>query len=270
MSSILGGFQDSKQITDVADLFRWLDAADAMGPIQQIKRLMLEVRPPRIGDRILDVGCGVGHEAQRLARQVGPQGRIVGIDKNELMISEARHRSGSALPIEYWVSDARRLELADNSFDLCRTERVLRYIEQPEQALREMVRVVRPSDHVLAFDFDSDHTIVDAPDPPLARRIAEVLDAAVPNPWLGRQLFGLCKQVGLTEVKVVPHAAVATSPQYFPIYRRLVAGSLDRAVAAGRIDASEVARWWGLLEHADREGGFFAVTLGSIVCGQKP
>jgi hypothetical protein len=32
---------------------------------------------------------------------------------------------------------------------------------------------------------------VDAPDPGLARRIAEVLDAAVPHPWIGRQLFGL-------------------------------------------------------------------------------
>ena len=51
----------------------------------------------------------------------------------------------------------------------------------------EMVRLARPGGSVLAFDFDSDQTVVDAPDPALVRRIAEVLDAAVPQPWVGRQ-----------------------------------------------------------------------------------
>ena len=271
MNSIHRGFQDTQQMTDVADLFRWLDIADGLEPIQEIKRRMLEVRPPQDGEKILDVGCGIGHEVQRLAQRVGPGGRVLGIDKNEPMIAEARRRgSETPMPVDYIVGDARRLELPDDEFDLCRAERVLRYIERPEEALREMARVVRPGGHVLVFDFDSDQTIVDAPDPALVRRIAEVLDAAVPNPWMGRQLFRLFGQVGLTEVTVVPHVTIATSPRYFPVYRRLVAGTLDRAVEAGQIDASDVARWWVLLEQADREGVFFTATLGCIVTGRKP
>ena len=270
MSSLLGGFQHSSQIADVTALFRWLDHADGMAPIQQIKRLMLEACPISTGDRVLDVGCGVGHEVQRMAQRVGPEGRAVGIDRSEPMIAEARRRAVSAgLPSEYLVADARHLELASDMFELCRAERVLRYIERPEQAVQEMVRVVRPGGRVVIFDFDAD-TIVDAPDPPLVRRIAEVLDAAIPSPWVGRQLFRIFKQVGLTEVSVVPHAAVMTSPHHFPVYRRLVADTLSCAVEAGQIDASDVARWWALLEHADREGVFFTFVLGCIVTGRKP
>jgi 2-polyprenyl-3-methyl-5-hydroxy-6-metoxy-1,4-benzoquinol methylase len=70
-------------------VFRWLDGADGSPLIQQVKRRMLDVCPVGEGDQVLDVGCGLGHEVRRLARLVGPQGRVVGIDANPAMITEA-------------------------------------------------------------------------------------------------------------------------------------------------------------------------------------
>ena len=122
------------------------------------------------------------------------------------MITEARRRATDlTLPITFEIGDVRHVDFPDNTFDLCRTERVLRYLDRPEAALGEMARLARPGGSVLAFDFDSDQTVVDAPDPALTRRIAEVLDAAVPHPWIGRQLFGLFRRAGLRDVRVVPH-----------------------------------------------------------------
>ncbi len=133
MSSIHEGFQDAGQMAEVETLFRWLDGADALPPIQEIKHRMLEVCSPHEGERVLDVGCGVGHEVMRLAQRVGSSGRVVGIDKSEIMIAEARRRaSGASLPVEFAVGDACRLDVPDNAFDLCRTERVLRYVDEPE------------------------------------------------------------------------------------------------------------------------------------------
>jgi ubiquinone/menaquinone biosynthesis C-methylase UbiE len=94
-------------------------------------------------------------------------------------------------PTEFTVGDAHDLLLPDGTFDLCRTERVLRYLRSPETALCEMARAVRRGGSVLVQDFDSDLTVVDAADRSLTLHIAEVLDAAVQNPWIGRQLFGL-------------------------------------------------------------------------------
>ena len=132
-----------------------------------------------------------------------------------------------------------------------------------------MVRLTRPGGSVLAFDFDSEQTVVDAPDPVLVRRIADVLDAAVPHPWIGRQLFRLFQEAGLRDVRVVPHALCLSGAEGFAAYQRLNQGSIDRAVQAGQISASEVAAWWAALEQAAEAETFFWAILGFIAVGHK-
>jgi len=185
------------------------------------------------------------------------------------MITEARRRgAGLALPISFEVGDAHQVGLPDGSFDLCRTERVLRYVGRPEAVLAEMVRLTRPGGFVLAFDFDSDQTVVDTPDPALVRRIAEVLDAAVPHPWIGRQLFRLFRRAGLHDVRVVPHALFFSGAAGFAVYQRLNQGTIDRAVQAGQLSAREAAAWWAGLERAAEAETFFSAVLGFIAAGR--
>jgi ubiquinone/menaquinone biosynthesis C-methylase UbiE len=264
-------FQDRGQSADVEATFRWLDQADGHPQLQEIKRRMLDLCPVHAADQVLDVGCGLGHEARRLAERVGPQGRVVGVDQIPAMIAEARRRvTDQDIPIAYEVGDAHQLALSDNTFSLCRTERVLRYLRNPEVALQEMARVVQPGGSVLAFDFDSDLTVVDVPDRLLVRRIADVLDAAVPHPWIGRQLFGLFRRIGLVDVRVVPHVVCLSGACGFGMYRRLNEGTIARAAAADQIIAAEAAAWWEGSERAAAAETFFAANLGFIVAGRKP
>ena len=271
MSSLHQGFQETGPSADTEATFRWLDRVDEHPLAHQLKRRMLDVCPVRAGDQVLDVGCGLGHEVRRLAGRVGPQGRVVGIDANPAMITEARRRAaGLALPVVFDVGDAHHVGFPDGAFDLCRTERVLRYLDRPQAALGEMARLARPGGFVLAFDFDSDLTVVDAPDPALARRIAELLDAAVPHPWIGRQLFGLFQRAGLRDVRVVPHAMCFSGAAGFAVYQQINRGTIDRAMGTGQIAASDVAAWWAALEQAAGAGAFFAASLGFIAVGGKP
>lgn len=270
MSSLHQGFQQAGQPGGTEAIFRWLDGADESPLIQQVKRHMLDVCLVRAGDHVLDVGCGLGHEARRLAQHVGPQGRVVGIDANPAMITEARRRAAVLdLPISFDVGDAHQVGLPDGSFDLCRAERVLRYVDRPEAVLAQMVRLARPGGSVLVFDFDSDQTVVDAPDSVLVRRIADVLDAAVPHPWIGRRLFGMFERAGLRDVGVVPHALCFCGAAGFAVYRRLNQGTIDRAAQAGQLSASEAAAWWAGLESAAQAGTFFSAVLGFIAAGRK-
>jgi ubiquinone/menaquinone biosynthesis C-methylase UbiE len=270
VSSLHQGFQETGQSGGTEAIFRWLDGADESPLIQQIKRRMLVVCPVEAGDQVLDVGCGLGHEVRRLAQITGPQGRVAGIDANPAMITEARRRGeGLDLLVSFDVGDAHQVGFGDGSFDLCRTERVLRYVDSPEAVLAEMVRLTRPGGSVLVFDFDSDQTVVDAPDPVLVRRIAEVLDAAVPHPWIGRQLFRLFQRAGLRDVRVVPHAVCFSGAAGFAAYQRLNQGTIDRAVQVGQISAGEVAAWWAALEQAAAVGTFFSAVLGFIAVGHK-
>jgi ubiquinone/menaquinone biosynthesis C-methylase UbiE len=270
MSSLHRGFQETGPSADSDAALRWLDLTERNLLIHQAKRRMLDVCPVGLGDQVLDVGCGPGHEVFRLARRVGPHGRVVGIDANLAMITEARRRAEDlGLPVAFEVSDACHVPFPDSTFDLCRAERVLRYVDEPESALREMVRLTRPGGSVQLFEFDSDLTVVDAPDSALTRRIAELLDSAVPQPWIGRQLFGLFKRAGLRDVRVVSNNFCFSGATGFAIFHQFNSGTIDRAVQAGQIAASDVAAWWATLERGAETETFFAANLGFIVAGSK-
>jgi ubiquinone/menaquinone biosynthesis C-methylase UbiE len=268
--SVHRGFRETGQTAHRQTTFRWLDRVDAHPLAREVKQTMLTSCPVRPGDRVLDVGCGLGHEVMRLAPRVVPGGHIVGVDVSRPMIDEARRRAAETpLPVSFRVGNVNRLRFPDETFDLARTERVLRYLASPLTALWEMARVVRRGGTLLAFDFDSDQTIVDAPDVPLARRVGAVLDAAVPSPWIGRQLFGLFKRVGLLDVRLMAHPIVLTGADGFAMYRQLNRGTLARAVHEGHIGAGDVDTWWAALDQSARTNTFFSVNLGVIVSGRK-
>ena len=103
-----------------------------------------------------------------------------------------------------------------------------------------------------------------------AARIAEVLDAAVPHPWIGRQLFGMFRRAGLRDVRVVPHVICLSGAAGFAVYQQLNRGTIDRARQAGQVTAEEVAAWWAALERAGETEMFFTAVLGFIAAGCKP
>ena len=120
---------------------------------------------------------------------------------------------------------------------------------------------------MVAFDFDSDATVNDAPDPTLVRRIREILDAAVPNCWMGRQLPRLFRRAGLVAIVVVPQVVMIPSLE---TYWRLVQGSLDAAVRSGDLHTGDLDRWWADLAQTEREGDVFVANLGFVVYGRRP
>ena len=99
----------------------------------------------------LDVGCGVGHWGFALAPLL-PKARVVGIDREPRWIDEATRRAiaaGLGDRFEYRVGVADALPFADATFDLVTCQTLLIHVRDPQQVLREMVRVVRPGGHLL-------------------------------------------------------------------------------------------------------------------------
>jgi ubiquinone/menaquinone biosynthesis C-methylase UbiE len=102
MESLHQTFQRSDASLDVEAIVRWLDRVDGHPLTARLKRSMLEVCPVSPGDRVLDVGCGLGHEVSRLAERVGRHGQVVGIDASAPMIAEARRRAAeTSRPVEF-------------------------------------------------------------------------------------------------------------------------------------------------------------------------
>jgi ubiquinone/menaquinone biosynthesis C-methylase UbiE len=100
--------------------------------------------------RALDVGCGPGSTACFIAEQYGS--RVQGIDISEVMIAKAKEkarRRGLEDVVEFRVADAFELPFEDDSFDVVIVESVLTPLPgDKKEALREMVRVVRPGGRI--------------------------------------------------------------------------------------------------------------------------
>lgn len=106
----------------------------------------------KAGQRILDVACGDGEPALSLARAVIPTGRVVGIDLSERMIGVCAERSREQriTNADFQVMDAEKLELPDGSFDLVTCRFGLQIVTDPDAAIKEMLRVLKPGGRLVA------------------------------------------------------------------------------------------------------------------------
>ena len=116
------------------------------GPLAPAHTALLAAAALAPGERVLDVACGTGLVTLRAARAVGPAGLAVGIDLASRMVETAalRARARQVANAEFARMDAEQLGLPDATFDVALCALGLMYVPQPEQALREMRRVVRP------------------------------------------------------------------------------------------------------------------------------
>lgn len=97
-------------------------------------------------EHVLDVACGTGLVSVAAAEAVGPDGRVLGVDLSGRMVEAGRRRcAGLGLSnVAFERMEAESLDLADGSFDVVLCALGLMYVPEPELALREMRRVLRP------------------------------------------------------------------------------------------------------------------------------
>jgi ubiquinone/menaquinone biosynthesis C-methylase UbiE len=244
---------------------RFLDEANKV--VADGKPLIFDGLRLQPGQVVLDLGCGTGADVVEIARIVGTDGRVVGVDVSESLIAEARTRWGeSGLPVEFRVGDAQALEFEDASFDACRTERMLMHVPDERRAIAEMVRVTRRGGRVAAFDFDWDTQIIDSPNKETTRAIVRSFSDGIRHGWIGRQLPRLFREHGLTDVAVVPYQVFV----HLEFLELLLGGHLVTAQENGLVRPEEVERWWTDLRAAAGRGDFLATFTAFVVAGTKP
>lgn len=108
----------------------------------------------RLGDAVLDLGCGAGFDACVAAMAVGPTGRVVGVDlSSEMLVVAERGRAVAGLPnVEFRQADVEVLPFSDATFDVALSNGVLNLIPDKPAALREVFRVLKPGGRLQACD----------------------------------------------------------------------------------------------------------------------
>lgn len=102
------------------------------------------------GRRLLDVGCGSGALLAALAARYPPLG-LAGVDLSPVMLAVAKRRLPEARLVH---ADAGRLPFATDAFDTVVSASSLHYWPEPERALAEIARVLRPNGRIVLCDWD--------------------------------------------------------------------------------------------------------------------
>jgi SAM-dependent methyltransferase len=123
---------------------KWKAKSAAMG--QPVTDALMEYAKPSAGMQVLDLASGTGEPAISLAACVGPQGHVTALDLSAdlLEIAERRARARGLDNFTARPADAHSLPFPENSFDLATSRFGVMFFRDPEGALRELRRVLRP------------------------------------------------------------------------------------------------------------------------------
>jgi ubiquinone/menaquinone biosynthesis C-methylase UbiE len=102
-------------------------------------------RPPRPGDRVLDIGCGFGDTTRQLAQVAGPDGHAVGVDAAERFIDAAREEASAsgAENVEFRVADV-QTESLGGPYDYAFARMGTMFFANPVAAMRNVLGALRP------------------------------------------------------------------------------------------------------------------------------
>lgn len=213
-------------------------------------RAIIATLPLSRDSRVLDLACGDGCYSIWLAERAG---QVVGADRSPAYLDLGRRRAAQApdaARISFEQVDAAALPFEDGCFDVAWCAQSLFSLPDPLTAVREMIRVTRPSGIIAVLENDTLHQIL-LPWPvelELAVRQAQFkalsakhMGQRLDRSYIGRNLSGLLHQCGIEACDV----------RAFPI-QRCTPLSADEELFLSLYFADLRQRAWPFLDHAAR------------------
>jgi ubiquinone/menaquinone biosynthesis C-methylase UbiE len=247
----------------------YLVTASAEEQVQRYKRRSHELLHPEPGDRILDAGCGLGHDVLLLADRVGSDGEVVGIDYSKELIRQANESAGDNPAVTFHTGSILDIDYPADSFDASRADRVLQHLDDPAAAIDELKRVTKPGGRLGLTDTVWESLLLDAPgaDPPHKLLNLNHVDAV--NPEIGRELYRYVKKAELREIDIDPILFYSTNFEEVRELGRLESW-LDRMKEAGLVSDREIEEWLDRLIQANESGQFFSSLAAFTIVGTVP
>jgi SAM-dependent methyltransferase len=154
------------------------------------------------GETVLDLGSGGGLDCFLASPQVGPTGRVIGVDMTPDMLERARKaaKAGGYDNVEFRLGEIEALPVADNTVDAVISNCVINLSPDRPRVFSEIMRVLKPGGRVMISDLISEY--------PTPEFLVENTDALVGClPVQENQYLGLLRDAGMESVEIVEERA---------------------------------------------------------------
>jgi SAM-dependent methyltransferase len=226
----------------------------------------------REGERVLEVGCGVGAQTTIIAA-ANPGACIVSVEIVPDSLRQARERVAEQrlANVRFVHADLFRLPFPDACFDHVFVCFVLEHVAQPLEALAQARRVLKPGGRLTLIEGDHRSAYFHPWSEEAWRTISCLIEAqarAGGDALIGRRLFPLLRAAGFRDVVVTPRVvyADASRPEWVEGFTHrtfiaMVEGARQRALALGLIDAAAWDTGIVALKRAAEDDGTFNYTF---------
>jgi arsenite methyltransferase len=171
------------------------------------------------GETVLDLGSGAGVDCFLAAREVGPTGRVIGVDMTAAMLERARGnaaKSGAA-NVEFRLGEIEHLPLADASVDVVISNCVVNLSPDKPQVFREAFRALKPGGRMVVSDL-----VLRRPLAPELQKNVDLHVGCVAGASLEADYLGFIRDAGFQKVEIVKQSGYSIGAEHLP------AGSPER------------------------------------------
>jgi SAM-dependent methyltransferase len=153
----------------------------------------------RPGEVVVDLGSGAGIDCFLAARQVGPAGRVIGVDMTHEMLAKSRANAEKvgAANVEFRLGEIVHLPIADNTADVVISNCVINLVSDKEQVYREAFRVLKRGGRIAIAD-----VVNTAPLPPERAADATLLCTCLAGAATVRQIEDWLAAAGFTDIRI--------------------------------------------------------------------
>lgn len=155
------------------------------------------------GETVLDLGSGAGFDCFLAARQVGPSGKVIGVDMTAEMIARARanSRRGEYTNVEFRLGEIENLPVADATVDVIISNCVINLSPEKHKVFREALRVLKPGGRLAISDI-----VACIPLPERFREDMELVSGCVGGAVTIDEMSAMLRDAGFENVQILPKA----------------------------------------------------------------
>jgi SAM-dependent methyltransferase len=160
----------------------------------------------RPGETVLDLGAGAGFDCFLAAREVGVDGRVIGVDMTPEMVSKARENvvKNDVSNVEFRLGEIAHLPVADDVVDVAISNCVINLAPEKRQVFADTFRVLKPGGRIAISD-----VVQTAPFPDDVRRDPDSLTGCVAGAATVDALEAMLDDVGFEGIEIEPKSESA-------------------------------------------------------------